>query len=212
MGLNLVLFGPPAAGKGTQAKRLVTERGLIQLSTGDMLRAARKSGTELGERVAGIMDRGDLVSDEIVIALIEEQLEMHPDAAGFIYDGFPRTVPQAEALDALLVAKGTQVDSVIRLKVDDAAILARIAGRFAAEGRADDNPESFKIRLGNYNAQTAALLPFYAGQGKLTEVNGMADIETVAASISEVLGRQKSGAAPSTGETKKGFWGRLFGG
>lgn len=211
MGLNLILFGPPAAGKGTQAKRLVAERGLIQLSTGDMLRAARKSGTELGERVAGIMDRGDLVSDEIVIALIEEQIETHPNAAGFIYDGFPRTVPQAEALDTLLAGKGTQVDSVIRLKVDDGALMARIAGRFAEQGRADDNPESFKIRLGNYNAQTAALLPYYAGQGKLTEVDGMASIDAVAKDIAEVLDRQPSTGAAAEAK-KKGFWARLFGG
>lgn len=190
MGLNLVLFGPPAAGKGTQAKRLVAEHGLLQLSTGDMLRAARKSGTELGKKVAGIMDRGDLVSDEIVIALIEEQLDANKDAAGFIFDGFPRTVAQAEALDVALTERGMSVNSVIRLKVDDEALVNRIIKRFEEEGRKDDNPESFKIRLGNYNEQTAPLLPFYLKQGKLAEVDGMADIETVALSISRVLERQ----------------------
>ena len=190
MGLNLVLFGPPAAGKGTQAKRLVAEHGLLQLSTGDMLRAARKSGTELGKKVAGIMDRGDLVSDEIVIALIEEQLDANKGAAGFIFDGFPRTVAQAEALDVALTERGMSVNSVFRLKVDDEALVNRIIKRFEEEGRKDDNPESFKIRLGNYNEQTAPLLPFYLKQGKLAEVDGMADIETVALSISRVLERQ----------------------
>jgi len=207
MGHNLVLFGPPAAGKGTQAKRLVAERGLLQLSTGDMLRAARKSGTELGTKVAGIMDRGDLVSDDIVIALIEEQLDTHKGVAGFIFDGFPRTVAQAEALDAALSARDMAVNSVIRLKVDDDALVKRIVKRFEDEGRKDDNPEAFKVRLGNYNEQTAPLLPFYAKQGKLTEVDGMADIEAVALSISRVLDRQ-SGASSAK---KIGFFARLFG-
>jgi len=186
--MNLVLFGPPAAGKGTQAKRLVEERGMIQLSTGDMLRAARASGTELGKRVAGVMDRGELVTDEIVIALIEEQLPRTEAAGGAIFDGFPRTLAQAEALDILLQGRGSKVDKVIRLKVDDAALVKRIEGRFAAEGRPDDNPESFKVRLSAYNSQTAPLLPYYAGQGKLTEVNGMVSIEAVAAAIDKALG------------------------
>jgi len=207
MGLNLVLFGPPAAGKGTQAKRLVAERGLLQLSTGDMLRAARKSGTELGSKVAGIMDRGDLVSDEIVIALIEEQLDTNKDAAGFIFDGFPRTVAQAQALDTALSARGMSVNNVIRLKVDDEALVKRIVKRFEDEGRKDDNPEAFKVRLGNYNEQTAPLLPFYSKQGKLTEIDGMADIDLVAQSIARVLEHQ--GAAQSA--KKPGFFARLFG-
>ena len=185
--MNLILFGPPAAGKGTQAKKLVSERGYIQLSTGDMLRAARTSGTELGKRVAGIMDSGALVSDEIVIALIEEQLDRNPKAPGFIFDGFPRTIPQAEALDASLAGRGKKVDSVIRLKVDEDALLARVTKRFEAEGRADDNPEAFKKRLAAYNAQTAPLLPKYRGEGKLTEIDGMASVETVAAAISGIL-------------------------
>ena len=210
--MNLVLFGPPAAGKGTQAKKLVAERGLIQLSTGDMLRAARASGTELGKKVAGIMDRGDLVSDEIVIALIEEQLDRNPDCAGFIYDGFPRTVAQAEALDGLLASRNTQVDSVIRLCVDDEALMRRITKRFEEEGRKDDNPESFKVRLNAYNTQTAPLLPFYSAQGKLTEVDGMADIEAVAASIAQVLNKNGNGKRDSDAASKKGFFARLFGG
>jgi adenylate kinase len=204
--LNLVLFGPPAAGKGTQAKRLVLERGLMQLSTGDMLRAARASESELGKTVAGIMDRGDLVSDEIVIALIEEQLDMYPNAKGFIFDGFPRTVAQAEALDVALAARGHKVDKVIRLCVDDQALMTRITKRFEEEGRKDDNPESFKIRLGNYNEQTAPLLPFYENQGKLSEVDGMATPDGVANSISRILDVEK----PAEPANKKGFFARLF--
>jgi adenylate kinase len=185
--MNLILFGPPAAGKGTQAKRLVTERGMVQLSTGDMLRAARSSGSALGQRVAGIMDRGELVTDEIVIALIEEALPAAEAAGGAIFDGFPRTMAQAEALDALLSRRGKRINLVLRLKVDDEALLARVAGRFEAEGRADDNPESFKVRLAAYNAQTAPLLPHYLAQGKLVEVDGMASIDEVARQIDAAL-------------------------
>lgn len=185
--MNIILFGPPAAGKGTQAKRLVETRGMIQLSTGDMLRAARAAGTELGKRVAGIMDRGELVTDEIVIALIEERLPEAEAAGGAIFDGFPRTLAQAEALDALLEAKGSRIDKVVRLKVDDQALLARIGKRFRDEGRADDNPESFKVRLAAYNNQTAPLLPYYEAQGKLTEVDGLASIDQVEAAIQAAL-------------------------
>lgn len=205
--MNLVLFGPPAAGKGTQAKKLVADRGLIQLSTGDMLRAARAAGSDLGKKVAKIMDEGKLVSDEIVIALIEEQLDSNPDAAGFIFDGFPRTVAQAEALDAALASRGTQVDSVIRLCVEDESIVSRISKRFESEGRTDDNPETFKKRLAAYHENTAPLLPYYSAQGKLTEVNGMADIDKVAQSIARVLDTNGNGNS----EKPKGFWARLFG-
>ena len=203
--MNLILFGPPAAGKGTQAKRLVSEHGFVQLSTGDMLRAARAAGTELGKKVASIMDSGSLVSDEIVIALIEEQLDNNPDANGFIFDGFPRTVAQAESLDGALSARNMKVDRVVRLRVDDAALLARVTKRFEEQGRKDDNPESFKTRLSNYNNQTAPLLPYYTEQGKLSEVDGMAPIETVAASIKSILDMSAS-------VKKKGFFARLFGG
>jgi adenylate kinase len=185
--MNLILFGPPAAGKGTQAKRLVTGRGMVQLSTGDMLRAARSSGSELGQRVAGVMDRGELVTDEIVIALIEERLPEAEAAGGAIFDGFPRTLAQAEALDRLLEGRGRKIDLVIRLKVDEEALLARIAKRFADEGRADDNPETFKTRLAAYNAQTAPLLPYYEAQGRLVEVDGMAAVGDVAAAIDAAL-------------------------
>ena len=185
--MNLILFGPPAAGKGTQAKRLVTQRGMVQLSTGDMLRAARSSGSELGKKVAAIMDSGSLVSDEIVIALIEERLPEAEAAGGAIFDGFPRTVAQAEALDAMLAKRGQGIDRVVRLKVDDEALVSRIAKRFEAEGRADDNPEAFKTRLTAYNTQTAPLLPFYKAQGKLVEVDGMDSIEAVAKSIDAAL-------------------------
>ena len=185
--MNLILFGPPAAGKGTQAKRLTAERGYIQLSTGDMLRAARKSGSELGLRVAAIMDAGSLVSDEIVIALIEDALNTHKGAPGFIFDGFPRTVAQAEALDAMLAKHGKQIDRVVRLEVDPQKLIDRVAKRFAEEGRADDNPESFKVRLDAYLAQTAPLAPYYENQGKLRGVDGMADIDSVTAQIANAL-------------------------
>lgn len=186
--MNIILFGPPAAGKGTQAKRLVSQRGMVQLSTGDMLRAARSSGSPLGLKVAGIMDRGELVSDEVVIALIEEALPAAEAAGGAIFDGFPRTIAQAEALDEMLKGRGARIDVVLRLRVDDTGLLARVAKRFEEEGRADDNPESFKVRLAAYNAQTAPLLPHYLAQGKLVEVDGMAAIDQVAAAIDAALG------------------------
>jgi adenylate kinase len=187
--MNLILFGPPAAGKGTQAKRLVDARKMVQLSTGDMLRAAIASGSELGKRVSGIMERGDLVSDAIVIELIEARLPEAEAAGGAIFDGFPRTLAQAEALDAMLAHRGSRIDQVVRLKVDDEQLMKRIAGRYAESGRPDDNPESFKVRLDAYNTQTAPLLPYYQGQGKLTEVDGMGSVETVAAAIDKALGR-----------------------
>ena len=185
--MNLILFGPPAAGKGTQAKRLVEEHGYVQLSTGDMLRAARASGSELGNRVAKIMDEGGLVSDEIVIDLINEQLDVHKGAPGFIYDGFPRTLGQAKALDRLLDSRGTQVDRVIRLVVDEAQLLERVTKRFEEQGRKDDNPDTFKARLAKYNQDTAPLLPFYAERGILREVDGMASIEEVTRGVEKAL-------------------------
>jgi adenylate kinase len=188
--MNLILFGPPAAGKGTQAKRLVETRRMVQLSTGDMLRAAIAAKSELGQKVEGILARGDLVSDEIVIALIEERLPEAEAAGGAIFDGFPRTLAQAEALDIMLKGRGAKIDQVIRLKVDDAQLMQRITGRFAESGRPDDNPETFKVRLDAYNTQTAPLLPYYEGQGKLTEVDGMGSIDQVAAAIDRALDRK----------------------
>ena len=185
--MNLILFGPPAAGKGTQAKRLVEQRGMVQLSTGDMLRAAIASGSELGLKVKDVLARGDLVTDEIVIALIEARLPEAEAAGGAIFDGFPRTVAQAEALDAMLARRGARIDAVIRLRVDDAALTERIGKRFAEQGRPDDNPASFKVRLEAYNRQTAPLLPYYEAQGKLAEVDGMGAIETVASAIDAAL-------------------------
>lgn len=185
--MNLILFGPPAAGKGTQAKRLVDQRGMVQLSTGDMLRAAIASGSDLGHRCQAIMSRGELVSDDIVIALIEERLPEAEAAGGAIYDGFPRTVAQAEALDAMLAKRGSQIDRVVRLKVDETALLERISRRYADQGRADDNPETFRVRLGAYNAQTAPLLPYYQTRGKLIEVDGMGSVEAVASAIDGAL-------------------------
>ena len=185
--MNIILFGPPAAGKGTQAKRLVEQRGMVQLSTGDMLRAAIASGSELGQTVKDVLARGDLVTDEIVIALIKERLPEAEAAGGAIFDGFPRTVAQAEALDAMLAERGSGIDTVIRLKVDDAALINRIAKRFAGQGRADDNPETFKERLAVYNRQTAPLLPYYEGKDKLVEIDGMGGIDEVAAALDAAL-------------------------
>ena len=185
--MNLILFGPPAAGKGTQAKRLVETRGMVQLSTGDMLRAAIASGSDLGLKVKDVLARGDLVTDEIVIALIEARLPEAEAAGGAIFDGFPRTVAQAEALDAMLAKRGSRIDRVVRLKVDDAALTARIAKRFAEQARPDDNPETFKERLGVYNRQTAPLLPYYESQDKLVEIDGMGGIDEVAAALDAAL-------------------------
>jgi adenylate kinase len=191
--MNLILFGPPAAGKGTQARRLVDTRGYVQLSTGDMLRAARASGSQLGQRVAQIMDEGGLVSDEIVIELIDEQLDAHKGAPGFIFDGFPRTLGQAEALDELLERRGSRVDLVLRLVVDEDALISRVTKRFEEEGRKDDNPATFVNRLEKYNADTAPLIPLYAERGKLVEVDGMSDIDAVSNSIDAALRRAGTG-------------------
>jgi len=185
--MNLILFGPPAAGKGTQAKRLVETRGMVHLSTGDMLRAAIASGSALGKRVEGIMARGELVTDEVVISLIEQRLPQLEGTGGAIFDGFPRTLAQAEALDAMLASHQRQVDVVIRLKVDDEALKARVAGRFAQSGRPDDNPQSFAKRLAAYNRDTKPLLPYYEAHGKLVEIDGMASIDAVGAAIDRVI-------------------------
>ncbi|MBV8684521.1 MAG: adenylate kinase [Caulobacteraceae bacterium] len=185
--MNLILFGPPAAGKGTQAKRLVERRRMVQLSTGDMLRAEIASGSELGQRVSSIIQHGHLVPDGIVIRLIEDRLPGLAGTGGAIFDGFPRTVAQAKALDAMLKHAGKKIDQVIRLSVNDEELKARVAGRFAESGRPDDNPESFAVRLSAYNRDTAPLIPYYEAQGKLRNVDGMASIDVVADQIDELL-------------------------
>jgi adenylate kinase len=195
--MNLILFGPPAAGKGTQAARLVRARGMVQLSTGDMLRAAIASGSALGRRVEAIVARGELVPDDIVIALIEDRMPALKGTGGAIFDGFPRTLAQAEALDSMLASHGRRVDLVIRLKVDDEALLERITGRFAQSGRPDDNPQTFARRLAAYNRDTAPLLPYYRSLGKLVELDGMAPVEAVGAAIDAVIGKISAQSAPS---------------
>jgi adenylate kinase len=191
--MRLILLGPPGAGKGTQAQRLVERHGIPQLSTGDMLRAAVKAGTEVGKRAKAVMDAGGLVSDEIVNQIVSDRI-VEPDAArGFILDGFPRTVPQAEALTRILAGKGLELDAVIELKVDENALVKRmekrVADTLAAGGqvRADDNPESFKKRLNEYREKTAPLSKYYAGIGELLTVDGMADMDKVTAEIEKLV-------------------------
>jgi adenylate kinase len=212
--MNIILLGPPGAGKGTQARHLVEQRDMVQLSTGDMLREARTSGTEMGKVVAAVMDRGELVTDEIVIGLIREKLEGNR-AGGFIFDGFPRTLAQADALTDLLSATGDTLDAVIEMQVDDAALVARVTGRFtcgncgevyhdvthppAVEGvcdkcgstdmkrRADDNEESLRQRLMEYYKKTSPLIGYYYAKGQLRTVDGLAEIEDVQQAIAAIL-------------------------
>ncbi|MGC1259254.1 adenylate kinase [Jannaschia helgolandensis] len=212
--MNIVLLGPPGAGKGTQARMLEAERGMIQLSTGDMLRAARSSGTPMGRKVAAIMDAGELVTDEIVIGLIEERLE-GDQGGGFIFDGFPRTLPQADALGELLAKHGTTLDTVIEMRVDDEALVQRITARatcgkcgevynditkpIPADGkctncgasdfrrRADDNAESLRTRLMEYYKKTSPLIGYYYAKGNLASVDGLGEIDTVAAEVAQAL-------------------------
>ena len=213
--MNIILLGPPGAGKGTQARILEDERGMVQLSTGDMLREARTSGTEMGQKVAAIMDAGQLVTDEIVIGLIEEKLQS-TDGNGFIFDGFPRTLPQADALGELLKANGQGLNAVVAMQVDDEALVARITARSTcgacgevyndqtkpqpADGkcsncgasdfkrRADDNEDSLKTRLMEYYKKTSPLLGYYYAKGDLRTVDGLGEIDAVKAEIAEVLG------------------------
>ena len=187
--MNLVLFGPPGAGKGTQAKILQTERGLPQLSTGDMLRAAIAAGTPLGRQVEAILAKGDLVSDDIVINIIAERYDQPDCKNGAVFDGFPRTIAQAEALDAMLAKRGKKIDRVIELKVDDKILLDRVEQRIKqGSSRPDDNPETLKNRLGVYYKNTAPLLDFYNKQGKVVALDGMAPIEDVTKAIAKTLG------------------------
>jgi adenylate kinase len=192
--MKLILLGPPGAGKGTQAQRLAKKRNLVQLSTGEMLRAAVKAGTEIGRKAEAIMKSGGLVPDEVVIGIISDRIAEPDCANGFILDGFPRTLKQAAALDELLDTKGTILDAVIELKVDDTALLARIENRaretLAAGGtpRADDNADALKTRLMAYYRETSPLIGYYFAQGKLKTLDGMAPIEDVARQIDGIVG------------------------
>lgn len=191
MSVNIILLGPPGAGKGTQAARLVEARGMVQLSTGDMLREAQASGTEMGKIVAEVMAKGQLVTDEIVIGLIREKLAQ--GGSGFIFDGFPRTLAQADALAALMEETGQSIHAAIELQVNDEILVDRIVGRAEqarAAGqpvRADDNAESLKTRLMAYYKQTSPLIGYYHAKGLLRGVDGLADIDDVAASIAAIL-------------------------
>ncbi|MBT6832506.1 adenylate kinase [Amylibacter sp.] len=214
--MNIILIGPPGAGKGTQAATLVMDRNMIQLSTGDMLRAARTSGTELGKMVAGVMDRGELVTDEIVIGLIEEQLTSSTETSGFIFDGFPRTLAQADALSNLLSKIDQKLDTVIQMTVDDEALVRRITGRFtcgvcgqgyhedfkapiikekcdncgevgAFKKRADDNEGALKTRLMAYYKDTSPLIGYYYAKEQLQQVNGLNSIEEVGKDIAKAI-------------------------
>jgi adenylate kinase len=213
--MNLVLLGPPGAGKGTQAKLLEDSRSLVKLSTGDMLRAAVSAGTELGREAGDIMERGELVPDALVIGLIAERMDEGGKGKGYIFDGFPRTIAQAEALDRLFKERGKSLDKVIVMQVDDEALVERVAGRFACancgegyhdlyklpktEGvcdrcggtqfvrRRDDNEDVVRARLKAYHAQTEPLIDYYTRQGKVRAVDGMADIKTVGDEISRAL-------------------------
>jgi len=190
--MNIILLGPPGAGKGTQAQMLVESRDMIQLSTGDMLRAAKDSGTEMGRIVADVMARGDLVTDEIVIGLIREKLQ-GDKRGGFIFDGFPRTLAQADALAALLEEQGETLDAVVEMRVDDETLVTRIVGRAAdaaAAGqpvRADDNEDSVRHRLMEYYKKTAPLIGYYHAKGKLAPVDGMGSMDEVKAAIAAAL-------------------------
>jgi adenylate kinase len=214
-GLTIILLGPPGAGKGTQAQKLIERRGMVQMSTGDMLRAAVKAGTPLGQAAKAVMDRGELVSDEIVSGLIGEALDATPLDVGVIFDGYPRTAPQARALDALLKSRGRALDRVIELGVDEEALVDRITGRFscarcgagyhdryklpAVEGvcdvcgasefrrRPDDNEETVRTRMAEYRAKTAPILPIYEARGLVARVDGMGSMEAVEDAITALL-------------------------
>ncbi len=202
--MRLILLGPPGAGKGTQAQRLVSKYRIAQLSTGDMLRAAVAVGTPVGLRAKAIMDRGELVPDDVVVAIIADRIDQADAKRGFVLDGFPRTVPQAQALDRLLAERGLELDGVIELKVDETILIKRIETRvaqMAARGeklRADDNPDVLRGRLVAYRAQTAPLTDYYASKGMLKIVDGMAAIDDVTKAINQLLSPAKS----SKGKTK----------
>ena len=215
--MNIVLLGPPGAGKGTQAKRIEKALGLVQLSTGDMLRAAVAAGTEVGLKAKAVMEAGKLVSDDILIGMIAERIGEPDCKSGFILDGFPRTVAQAEALDAMLKARGLKLDHCIEMRVDDAALVARISGRYSCKScgavyhdetrptrvagtcdacgskdllrRPDDKAETVAARLKAYHEQTAPIIPYYRAHGALRSVDGMADMDAVTGELAKLLGK-----------------------
>jgi adenylate kinase len=222
--MRLILLGPPGAGKGTQALRLVAKYGLVQLSTGDMLRAAVKAATPIGHKVKDIMERGGLCPDDIVVGIVADRIEKPDARKGFILDGFPRTVPQAQALDRMLKKRGIKLDGAIELRVDEDALLKRIANRAAemkARGeplRSDDNPEVLRQRLEAYRRQTAPLVAYYRKQNALRTVNGMAPIQDVAAAIDKALSSGspapkpgRNGAKRATAKARKPKTGRHLG-
>lgn len=185
--LNLVLFGPPGAGKGTQSQKLIDRYQLVHVSTGDLFRAHIADQTTLGQQVSQLIADGELVPDSITIAMLEQEIDKNPQAKGFIFDGFPRTVAQAEALDRFLESKGTQLTGVVALDVTEEELTARIARRKAVSNRADDDSEKLKKRIEEYFNKTIHVLPYYEKQGKLTKVNGIGDIEAIFDSIKEVV-------------------------
>ncbi|WP_068082353.1 adenylate kinase [Polycladidibacter stylochi] len=187
--MRLILLGPPGAGKGTQAARLVEKYKIVQLSTGDMLRAAVAAGSEIGQKVKGVLERGELVSDELIVSIIADRVDQDDCKNGFILDGFPRTLAQADALAELLEKKNLNLDSVVQLEVDEKILLARIEqrARESEEVRSDDNAEALKKRLSVYNEQTAPLISYYKDKGSLKAVDGMKSVEDVAAQIDAVL-------------------------
>lgn len=219
--MRLILLGPPGAGKGTQAQRLVDRHGIPQLSTGDMLRAAVKGGTEVGKRAKAVMDAGKLVSDEIVNAIVSERIDAPDAAKGFILDGYPRTLAQADAVEEMLAGKGLALDVVIEIKVDDDVLVDRIAGRYTCANcgagyhdtslppkkpgvcdkcgasefkrRPDDNPETLRTRLQAYYKETSPLIGYYYAKGKLRSIDGMADIDAVTQQIEAILAKAAKG-------------------